>query len=252
MSHDLTDLVVLITGSGRGLGRGAALHLASCGAVIGVVDINGPSAEETAAAIRAAGGRAFAYQADLAGEEAFREVAAQFAADAGGRIDAVVNNASVLRYEPFEEVTEHNVDMMIGAGLKSAIWGSQALIRHMDPARGGSIVNYASPVAVRGYPRAAVYSAIKAAAAGLTRSLAAEFGPRGVRVNAMAPGSVPTPATAGLVDETEYARRRATIPLRRLGEENDNNTALAFLLSKDAAFITGTILHVDGGISGTM
>ena len=251
MSHDLTDLVVLITGSGRGLGRGAALHLAACGAVIGVVDIDGPSAQRTAAEIQAAGGRAFAYQADLASEKAFREVAEQFAAAAGGRIDAVVNNASVLRYEPFEEVTEPNVDLMIGAGLKSAIWGSQALIRHMDPERGGSIVNYASPVAVRGYARAAVYSAIKAAAAGLTRSLAAEFGPRGVRVNAMAPGSVPTPATAGLVDETEYARRRATIPLRRLGEENDNNTALAFLLSKDAAFITGTILHVDGGISGT-
>jgi meso-butanediol dehydrogenase/(S,S)-butanediol dehydrogenase/diacetyl reductase len=240
MSHDLTDLVVLITGSGRGLGRGAALHLASCGAVVGVVDINGPSAEETAALIRAAGGRAFAYQADLAGEKAFRAVAQQFADAAGGRIDAVVNNASVLRYEPFEEV------------LKSTIWGCQALIRHMDPARGGSIVNYASPVAVRGYPRAGVYSAIKAAAAGLTRSLAAEFGPRGVRVNAMAPGSVPTPATADLVPESEYARRRATIPLRRLGEEHDNNTALAFLLSQDAAFITGTILHVDGGISGTM
>jgi NAD(P)-dependent dehydrogenase (short-subunit alcohol dehydrogenase family) len=251
MSHDLTDLVVLITGSGRGLGRGAALHLASCGAVIGVVDINGPSAKEVAAEIKTAGGRAFAYEADLAGEKAFREVAKQFAADAGGRIDAVVNNASVLRYEPFEEVTEANVDLMIGAGLKSMIWGCQALIRHMDPERGGSIVNYASPVAVRGYARAAIYSAIKAAAAGLTRSLAAEFGPRGVRVNAMAPGSVPTPATAGLVDEKEYARRRATIPLRRLGEENDNNTALAFLLSKDAAFISGTILHVDGGISGT-
>ena len=178
-------------------------------------------------------------------------MAAEFAAAAGGRIDAVVNNASVLRYEPFEAVTEDTVDLMIGAGLKSMIWGCQALIRHMDPARGGSIVNYASPVAVRGYPRAGVYSAIKAAAAGLTRSLAAEFGPRGVRVNALAPGSVPTPATAGLVDETEYARRRATIPLRRLGQEHDNNTALAFLLSQDAAFITGTILHVDGGISGT-
>jgi NAD(P)-dependent dehydrogenase (short-subunit alcohol dehydrogenase family) len=252
MSHDLTDLVVLITGSGRGLGRGAALHLASCGAVIGVVDINGPSADAVAGEIKAAGGRAFAYQADLASEKAFREVASEFAAAAGGRIDAVVNNASVLRYEPFEEVTEENVDLMIGAGLKATIWGCQALIRHMDPARGGSIVNYASPVAVRGYPRAGVYSAIKAACTGLTRSLAAEYGPRGVRVNAMAPGSVPTPATATLVDETEYARRRATIPLRRLGEENDNNTALAFLLSKDAAFITGTILHVDGGISGTM
>ena len=159
MSHDLTDLVVLISGSGRGLGRGAAIHLASLGAVIGVVDIKGLSAEDVAGEIKAAGGRAFAYQADLSSEEAFREVAEEFAKDAGGRIDAVVNNASVLRYEPFEEVTEAVVDLMIGAGLKSTIWGCQALIRHMDPERGGSIVNYASPVAMRGYPRAAIHLA---------------------------------------------------------------------------------------------
>ena len=154
MSHDLTDLVVLITGSGRGLGRGGrpAPRLLRRG--YRRRRHQGPSAQQTAAEIKAAGGRAFAYQADLAGEKAFREVAAEFAGAAGGRIDAVVNNASVLRYEPFEEVTEHNVDLMIGAGLKSTIWGCQALIRHMDPARGGSIVNYASPVAVRGYPRA--------------------------------------------------------------------------------------------------
>ena len=82
----------------------------------------------------------------------------------------------------------------------------------------------------------------------LTRTLAAELGPRRVRVNAVAPGSVPTPATAGFVDEAEYERRARTIPLRRLGQTGDNNQAVAFLLSREASFITGTVLHVDGGI----
>ena len=82
----------------------------------------------------------------------------------------------------------------------------------------------------------------------LTRTLAAELGPRKVRVNAVAPGSVPTPATVGFVDEAEYERRARTIPLRRLGQTGDNNQAVAFLLSREASFITGTVLHVDGGI----
>jgi NAD(P)-dependent dehydrogenase (short-subunit alcohol dehydrogenase family) len=249
MSYDFTGQNILISGSGRGLGRGAALHLAGLGATIAVVDIKGLSAEHVADEIRAAGGKAFAYQADLASQEAFREVAEEFAG-AAGPLSAVVNNASVLRYEPIEAVTEENVDLMIGAGQKSAYWGAQALLKHMDPAKGGSIVNYASPVAARGYPNSAVYSSIKGAMAALTRALAAELGPRGVRVNAIAPGSVPTPATAGLVSEEEYDRRRRTIPLRRIGAEADHNKALAFLLSSDAEFITGTTMHVDGGIAG--
>jgi 3-oxoacyl-[acyl-carrier protein] reductase len=267
MSHDLTDLVVLITGSGRGLGRGAALHLASCGAVIGVVDINGPSAKEVAAEIKTAGERAFAYEADLAGEKAFREVAKQFAADAGGRIDAVVNNASVLRYEPFEEVTEANVDLMIGAGLKSMIWGCQALIRHMDPERGGSIVNYASPVAVRGYARAAIYSSIKAAAAGLTRSLAAEFGPRGVRVNAVSPGPVSTDlwlGAGGVADtvakatgtDAKQAREKIVAGLGgfatgRFSTPEDVATLVVLLASERTGNVTGSNYVIDGGLIKT-
>jgi meso-butanediol dehydrogenase / (S,S)-butanediol dehydrogenase / diacetyl reductase len=248
MSHDLSDLNILITGSGRGLGRAAALHLASLGATIAVVDIKGLSAQHVAEEITAAGGKAFGYQADLSSQEAFREVAEEFAGQVG-RIDAVVNNAAVLRYEPIEAVTEETVDLMLGAGLKAAYWGAQALLRHMDPERGGSIVSYSSPVAFRGYPNSAIYSSIKGAVAAMTRTLAAELGPRKVRVNALAPGSVPTPATAGVVDEAEYDRRRKSIPLRRLGQESDNNNALAFLLSKDAEFINGIVLHVDGGIA---
>jgi NAD(P)-dependent dehydrogenase (short-subunit alcohol dehydrogenase family) len=247
---DLSDQVVLITGAGRGLGRSAALHLARCGAVVGVVDIEGASAAETASKVTAAGGQADSFTCDVGGQEAFAAMAAELA-KRRGRIDAVINNAALLKYEPLETVTEETVDRMLGAGFKSAIWGSQALVRHMRPEVGGAIINLSSPVIVRGYPNTLVYSAIKSAVTSLTRTLAAELGPRKIRVNAVAPGSVPTPGALGLNDAAEYERRSRTIPLRRLGRESDNDKAVAFLLSRDAEFINGAILQVDGGISAS-
>lgn len=108
----------------------------------------------------------------------------------------------------------------------------------------------ASPVAERGFPNTAAYSLVKGAIVTLTRVLAAELGPKNVRVNALAPGSVPTPGALGLNDKAEYERRTRTIPLRRLGREEDNAEACAFFpLSPEAAFINGEILHVDGGIA---
>ena len=248
---DLSDQVVLITGAGRGLGRSAALHLARCGAVVGVADIDGASAEETASKVKAAGGEGsqlYLRRRRAAGVCRYGGRALQTRC---GRIDAVINNAAVLKYEPLESVTEETVDRMLGAGFKSAIWGSQALVRHMRPEIGGSIINLSSPVVVRGYPNTLVYSAIKSAVTSLTRTLAAELGPRKIRVNAVAPGSVPTPGALGLNDPAEYERRARTIPLRRLGRESDNDKAIAFLLSRDAEFINGAILHVDGGIAAS-
>ncbi|HVY65156.1 MAG TPA: SDR family oxidoreductase [Gammaproteobacteria bacterium] len=247
---DLSEQVVLITGAGRGLGRSAALHLARCGAVVGVADIDGASAADTAAKVEAAGGRAHAFACDVAGQNAFAAMAADFAGRCG-RIDAVINNAALLKYEPLESITEPTVDRMLGAGFKSAIWGSQALVRHMRPDVGGAIVNLSSPVVVRGYPNTLVYSAIKSAVTSLTRTLAAELGPRRIRVNAVAPGSVPTPGAVGLNDPAEYERRARTIPLRRLGRESDNDKAIAFLLSREAEFINGAVLQVDGGIAAS-
>jgi len=129
------------------------------------------------------------------------------------------------------------------------VWGAQLLLAHLDSSRGGVLINMASPVAERGYPNTAIYSLVKGALVTLTKTLAAELGPRGVRVNAVAPGSVPTPGAVGLNDEAEYARRARTIPLRRLGHEEDNAAAVAFLLGPSASFINGEILHVDGGIA---
>ena len=238
---------ILISGAGRGLGEGIARHLAGEGAIIGVADVNGQSAHDVAAAIGVAGGKAFAYEADLGGRQAFFDVAEAFARDAGP-LRAVINNASVLVYEPIEQVTEETLDRMLSAGLKSVFWGVQAFLAHRDEGRTGNILNYSSPVAYRGRPNTGAYTTIKAGIAGLTKVLAGELGPRGIRVNAIAPGSVPTPATEGFVTPEQYEQRAKNIPLRRNGTPDDVAKAVAFLLSDDAAFVNGAMLAIDGGI----
>ena len=238
---------ILISGAGRGLGEGIAKHLASEGAVVGVADINGQTARDVTAAITSAGGKAFAYEADLGRRQAFLDVAAAFAKDAGP-LRAVINNASVLVYEPIEQVTEETLDRMLSAGLKSVFWGVQAFLAQRDENATGNILNYSSPVAYRGRANTGAYTTIKAGIAGLTKVLAGELGPRGIRVNAIAPGSVPTPATEGFVTPEQYEERARNIPLRRNGTPEDVAHAAAFLLSDEAAFINGAMLAIDGGI----
>lgn len=239
---------ILISGAGRGLGEGIARHLAGEGATVGVADINQASAQAVVDAIRAAGGQAHAYGGDLGSRSQFFGVAEAFRYDAGAPLRAVVNNASVLVYEPIEAVTEETLDRMLSAGLKSVFWGVQAFLAHRDEDAPGNVLNYSSPVAYRGRPNTGAYTTIKAGIAGLTKVLAGELGPRGIRVNAIAPGSVPTPATEGFVTPEQYAERAKNIPLRRNGTPEDVARAAAFLLSDEAAFINGAMLAIDGGI----
>ena len=175
IKHDFSDLSVLVTGAGRGLGRSVAEKLASCGATVGLLDIDAASCEAAAAGIRDAGGRALAYATDVADRSAFAAAAGRFAAERG-RIDAVVNNAMLLRYEPIEKVTDEMLERMLGIGIKGSVWGAQALLAHMDTDRGGAIVNMASPVAERGYPNTAIYSLVKGAIVTLTKTLASGTG----------------------------------------------------------------------------
>ena len=156
-----------------------------------------------------------------------------------------------IRYEPIEAVRDESFDRMLGAGLKAPVWAAQALLAHRDPKRPAGIVNFSSPAADQGYPNTAIYSAVKGAIVTLTRSLAVELGPVGIRVNAVTPGAVPTPGARAVVDEAGYELRRRKTPLGRLGREEDVANLIAFLFSSEADFINGAILHVDGGVSVT-
>jgi NAD(P)-dependent dehydrogenase (short-subunit alcohol dehydrogenase family) len=251
MHPDLSSQYVFVSGAGRGLGRSVARHLARCGAVVAVSDIDVAACNETAQLVKNDGGQAHSFPGDLGRRATFLDCAAAFA-KVGGRIDAVVNNAAHIRYEPVTDVTEETFEKMVNIGLKAVVWGAQALITHYDPARGGAIVNMASPVAYKGYPNTSIYSSIKGAIVAITQTLCAELGPKNIRVNAVSPASVPTPGALQYVNQTEYERRARTIPLRRLGAEEDNNNAVAFLLSKEASFVSGTVLHADGGVTASM
>lgn len=248
MKGTLAGQVVLVTGAGRGIGASTALELALRGAKVGLVDVDAALAAETEATIHAQGGEALALPTDVSDRQAIHEAGAALA-KRFGPLTAVVNNAIWIRYEPVDAVTEDVLGRMLGIGLKGTFWGVQALLAHRDPAVPASIVNLASPAADLGVANTSSYSAIKGAIVALTRQLAVELGPQGVRVNAVAPGAVPTPGARGIVSEEGYALRKRQTPLGRLGTPEDVARAIAFLISMEADFVTGEVLHADGGIS---
>lgn len=237
-SFDLSGKSILITGAGRGLGRALAIGAMRSGAKVTAFDLDAARLAELR--------REFPAIATAVVDVTDRD---EFAASAArvGRIDCVVNNAMLIRYDPIEAVDEAVLDRMLAIGIKGAVWGVQALLRHMDPAVGGVVLNMASPTGERGIPTTAVYSMVKGALGTLTRTLAAELGPRKVRVNALAPGSIPTPGAVAITPQDEYERRAARLPLRRLGREEDATAASLYLLSDASSFVSGEILHVDGG-----
>ena len=244
----LTGRVALVTGGGRGLGRAISEAFAREGAAVGVLDLKPEIANDAADAITAAGGKAVGLVGNVAKRTDVFGAVAQMR-ETFGPVTILVNNAMWNRYGPLEGQTEEMIGRMIDVGFKGVIWGYQAVLEPMTEAGGGAIINIASPSAVLAMANGIMYSAVKAAVAATTRSAAAEFGPRKIRVNAIAPGPTPTDGANLVVTEEAWERRRARVPIGRLGTPEDVARAAVFLASDEASFITGDMLFVDGGIT---
>jgi NAD(P)-dependent dehydrogenase (short-subunit alcohol dehydrogenase family) len=238
---------VIVTGAARGLGREFALHLAGLGARVLAADILVGELDATRALAEQRGAQLLTAPVDVASSEATRSLAGR-ASDLMGGLDALVNNAALLggpTRRPFDAIPEDEWDRVLEVNLKGTWLCAKACAALIRRAGGGSIVNLASEVAFSGSPGLAHYDASKAAVIGLTRTLARELGPDRVRVNALAPGFIPTEASAALVLGGHYDT--TATPLGRLGQPADLLGALAFLVSDESAFITGQTLLVNGG-----
>ena len=238
---------VVVTGAGRGLGREFALHLAQQGARVLAVDLREELLRETTAAAQA---RSLEVATAVTDVSSGRQTATlgDHARRALGGLDALVNNAAVvegLTRRGFDEIDEDEWDRVLAVNVKGTWLCARALVGLMRDAGGGSIVNMASEVAFSGSPGLAHYVASKAAVVGLTRALARELGPSQIRVNAIAPGFIPTQASQGMLAEAQYDT--STTPLGRVGQPADLLGALAFLVSDESSFVTGQTLLVNGG-----
>lgn len=237
----------IVTGASRGIGRAIAIEFARRGAAV-VVNYNASeqAAHEVVSAIREMGGTAVAFKADVSKmDEAAALVKA--ALDAFGKLDILVNNAGTTRDTLLMTMSESDWDAVINADLKSVFNCCKAAVRPMIRARRGRIINISSVVGLAGQGGQTNYAAAKAGVIGFTKSLAKELGSRNITVNAVAPGFIPTALTDVLTEEQKQAAIKAT-PLGRFGTPEEVAYAVSFLASDEAAFITGAVLSVDGGL----
>ena len=243
----LDGKTALVTGAARGIGYEIASALAAAGAAVAVADL---SAEESAAAAQqitaATGARALGLGLDVS-READCDRAVDEAAAALGKLDILVNNAGITKDTLVLRMKEADFDSVIGVNLKGAFLMSKAAARLMLKARAGRIINISSVVGQTGQAGQANYSASKSGLIGLTKSLAREFAPRQVLVNAVAPGFIRTRMTDGLKEDAK-AKISEMIPLGRMGEPGEVAKAVLFLAGGDSAYITGQVLAVNGGL----
>lgn len=244
---DLCDRTALVTGGSRGIGHAIALTLATLGAKVAVNYVsNAQAANETVSQIKALGGNAITAQADVRNGEQVEAMVNQVL-DAFGQLDILVNNAGLTRDTLLIRMKEADWDVVLDTCLKGTFLCTKAVQRTMMRQRYGRIINITSVSGLAGNAGQANYAAAKAGIVGFTKTIAKEVGSRGITVNAVAPGYVPTDLTADLPQALlDQALERSAI--KRLGTPQDVAYAVAFLASEQAAFITGQVLSVDGGL----
>jgi NAD(P)-dependent dehydrogenase (short-subunit alcohol dehydrogenase family) len=258
MTGRLHDRVALVTGAARGIGLASARALAAEGARVMLSDIDADVLQDAVGDLRKSGLQVQSIAADVSDPASLaRAVAA--AADAWGRLDILVSNAAITDDTPFEAISAERWHGVMRVNLDSVLLGAQAAMPHLKRSPCASIVNVASIQGLRGQPNSMAYATAKGAVVNLTRCMAVDFGPLGVRVNAVAPGYIDTRMALmhGNVHEhrTDWFQdvfiKHGRLPLRRPGQAEDVAGPILFLASDDSRYVTGQVLVVDGGLTCT-
>lgn len=242
----LEGRVAIVTGAAQGIGRAIAETLAEAGADIVVADLDPTRSKETVAAVEKAGRKALNLRVNVADANDTKAMAEQILKD-WGKIDILVNNAGITRDGLLLRMKEEDWNVVLQVNLNGTFHCTKAVLQPMTKQRYGRIVNIASIVGAMGNVGQANYAASKAAVIGFTKTVAREYASRNVTVNAVAPGFIDTAMTQGLAAEVKEALQKQ-IPLARLGTPADIANAVRFLVSEDALYITGHVLHVNGGM----
>jgi 3-oxoacyl-[acyl-carrier protein] reductase len=242
----LNGKIALVTGAAQGIGRDIALGLAADGADVAICDVNLEAAQKTAADIEAKGRKSLAVKANVATSADVTDMIDQVV-EKFSRIDILVNNAGITRDGLILRMKEEDWDLVLSINLKGAFLCTKAALKYMTKQRAGTIINIASIVGAMGNAGQANYVASKAGLIGLTKTIAREYANRNVTANAVAPGFIDTAMTQSLTDQVR-ADLAKQIPLGRLGSSDDVANAVRFLASPSAAYITGQVVHVNGGM----
>jgi len=236
----------LITGAAQGIGKAVAMGMAKEGANVAIADVNIESAQSTAQEVSALGVKSIALKLDVSNQEnvinAFKTFTGEF-----GSLDILINNAGITRDGVLLRMKEEDWDAVLNINLKGSFLCSKEAIKIMGKQRFGKIISISSVVAFMGNPGQANYSSSKAALIGLTKTIAKEYASRGIRANAVAPGFIQTAMTDVLSDEVKDEMKKA-IPLGQFGTPEDVTNAVIFLASKEGDYITGQVIHVNGGM----
>jgi len=242
----LSGKIALVTGAAQGIGRDIALGLAADGAEVAICDVNLEAAQKTAGDIEAMGRKSLALKANVASSADVTAMIDQVV-EKFGRIDILVNNAGITRDGLILRMKDEDWDLVLSINLKGAFLCTKSALKYMSKQRSGTIINIASIVGAMGNAGQANYVASKAGLIGLTKTIAREYSNRNVTANAVAPGFIDTAMTQALSEQvrTDLAKQ---IPLGRLGSSGDVANAVRFLASPAAAYITGQVIHVNGGM----
>jgi 3-oxoacyl-[acyl-carrier protein] reductase len=242
----LNGKIALVTGAAQGIGRDIALALATDGADVAICDVNLEAAQKTAGDIEAKGRKSLALKANVAASADVTAMIDQVV-EKFGRIDILVNNAGITRDGLILRMKDEDWDLVLSINLKGAFLCTKAALRYMSKQRGGTIINIASIVGAMGNAGQANYVASKAGLIGLTKTIAREYANRGITANAVAPGFIDTAMTQALSENVRVELAKQ-IPMGKLGTPEDVANAVRFLASPWASYISGQVIHVNGGM----